>query len=165
MLASKGLLPEKSVGKWRAPPKDNMLPRASGGEIILFKAFIGRGLALPTSKFFCYLLYFYGLIVNHLTPIGVLHISIFVYLCETFLGICPSINLLMYFFWVKCQPSDMTVHAVGGAGIQLRIETKKEYLEYNLLESVRNWQHEWFYMENHLPTLIKHTGWPPKEGE
>ena len=27
------------MGKWRAPPKDHMLSGASGGEIILFKAF------------------------------------------------------------------------------------------------------------------------------
>ena len=69
-LASTGLLPEKSVGKWRATPKDHVLPGASGGEINPFKSFIERGLALPTSKFFRCLLHFYGLTVNHVTPNG-----------------------------------------------------------------------------------------------
>jgi len=140
-----------------------MLPRASGGEIILFKAFFRERISFADFQILLVSASLLWIDYEPSTPNGVLHISIFVYLCETFLGICPSINLLMYFFWVKCQPSDMTVHAVGGAGIQLRIETKKEYLEYNLLESVRNWQHEWFYMENLLPTLIKHTGCPPKK--
>ena len=57
-LVSKRLLPEKSLGKWRAPPKDHQWPGENAGEIVLFKPFVERGIALPTSKFFRYLLHY-----------------------------------------------------------------------------------------------------------
>lgn len=153
---------EKSIGRWRAPV-GHLTPGAGRGEIILFKSFIERGLGLPSSKIFRGLLHFYGLTVNHLTPNGVLHISIFVHLCEAFLGICPSLDLFRYFLWVKCQPSDIAATVDGGAGVQLRIDTKKQYLEYDLIEPVKDWANGWFYMENHPPILAKHTGFAPRK--
>jgi hypothetical protein len=51
---------------------------------------------------------------------------------------------------------------VGGAGIQLRIDNKADYLEYDLLESVKEWNYGWFYMYNHPPSLAKHTGFAPR---
>lgn len=136
-LPSKELLAEKSMVRWRAPLKEHVLPRASGGEIILFKSFI-EGTSFTHFQVLSISAVFLQIDYEPSDPNGVLSISIFVHIYEAFLGICPSINLFWYFFWVKCQPSDMAVHVVGGAGIQLMIETKKEYLEYNLLESVRN---------------------------
>lgn len=66
-LAADGVLPKKSLGKWRAP-NQHRTPMPNPGEIVLFKAFVERGLGLPTSDFFRRLLHFYGLTVNHLTP-------------------------------------------------------------------------------------------------
>jgi hypothetical protein len=36
--------------------------------------------------------------LNHLTPNGVLHLSVCVHFCEAFLGILPSITPFYYFF-------------------------------------------------------------------
>jgi hypothetical protein len=91
-----GLLLEKAVGHWRAP-KDDEYPGVGGQEIVMFRAFVQRGLGLPTSNFFHYLLHYYCLTINHLTPNGILHISIFVHLCEVFIGICPLVLLFRHF--------------------------------------------------------------------
>ena len=133
-------------------PTNHRTPVKNEGEIVLFRSFIQRGLGLPASDFFRGLLYYYGLTLNHLTPNAVLHISIFLNLCEAYLGICPSFTLFRYFFRVKCQPDDLAPLAVGGAGIQLRTKSKKQYLEYDLIDSVKEWARGWFYMVNHHRT-------------
>lgn len=161
-LVEQGLLPERAIGHWRAPKGDEY-PGAGGHEIVMFTSFVQRGLGLPTSKFFRYFLHYYGLTVNHLTPNAILHISIFVHLCEAFIGICPSFLLFRHFFWVKAQPSDQKATLVGGAGIQLRIDSKADYLVYDLPDSVKEWNYKWFYMYNHPPVLAKHTGFAPRK--
>ena len=96
-LVSAGLLQDKAIGHWRAP-KGDMYPGAGEQEIVMFTLFTQRGLGLPSSKFFQYLLHYYDLTVNHLTPNGILRISIFIHLCKVFIGICPSILLFHHFF-------------------------------------------------------------------
>ena len=55
--------------------------------------FLIRGLALPVSPFFCGLLDFYELNLTHLNPNSILQVSIFVHLCEAYLGILPHFGL------------------------------------------------------------------------
>lgn len=66
-------------------------------------------------------------------------------------------------FGSNVTPSDQKATPVGRAGIQLRIDNKVDYLEYDLIESVRDWKYGWFYMENHPPSLAKHTGFAPRK--
>ena len=61
-----------------------------------------------------------GVQVHHLTPNSILHISIFVHLCEAFLGIEPQFDLFQYFFHLKPHPNEAKVDVVGGAGLQFR---------------------------------------------
>ena len=58
--------------------------------------------------------------VHHLTPNSILHISIFVHLCEAFLGIETHFDLFQYFFHLKPHPSESRMDVVGGAGLQFR---------------------------------------------
>ena len=62
-------------------------------EIVLFKAFVERGLAIPACDFLRGLLFFWGVQLHHLTPDSILHTAIFVQLCEAFLGIHPHFDL------------------------------------------------------------------------
>jgi RsiW-degrading membrane proteinase PrsW (M82 family) len=55
--------------------------------------------------------------LNHLTPNGVLHLSVFVHFYETFLGILPSITLLWYFFHLKPHPKSDSTSVLGGCRI------------------------------------------------
>uniref|UniRef100_J3M5L1 Transposase (putative) gypsy type domain-containing protein n=1 Tax=Oryza brachyantha TaxID=4533 RepID=J3M5L1_ORYBR len=91
---------------WSTPHSD---------EIVVFSSFFERGFSLPISSF-CGLLDFYKLELHHLNPNSILHISIFVYIRETFLGIPPHFNLFCHLFRVKPQPNRTKPSAVGMLG-------------------------------------------------
>ena len=67
------------------------------GEFVLFISHISTGLGLPKSSFFL-LLEDFGLQLQHLTPHSILLTSIFVHLCEMFVGVRPCVILFRHFF-------------------------------------------------------------------
>ena len=154
-LHSDGLLPEKQLGEWKAPG-NHRVPVLNEEEIVLFTPFVERGLGLPTSNFFRELLYYYGIRMNHLNPNSILQLSIFIHLCEAFLGIPPSICLFRYFFKLKLHPHAANPDVVGGAGFQFRIGRKTEFLTYTLCDSNKNRKSKWFYSGNVLPSVETH---------
>ena len=85
-LVSDGLIQSKAIAEWRVP-SEHRVPAPGPGEIVLFVSFIRAGLCLPASAFLHQFLNYFGISLNHLAPNAVLHLSIFVHLCETFLGI------------------------------------------------------------------------------
>ena len=91
-LVSDGLLPDKSVIQW-CPALGEGRPYEITGKIISFAPYFERGLGLPCSVFFFGLLRYYRIQLHHLTPNSFVHISIFVHLCEAFLGIEPHFEL------------------------------------------------------------------------
>jgi len=108
------------------------------------------------SDFFRELLYYYGIRMNHLNPNSILQLSIFIHLCEDFLGIPPSICLFRYFFKLKLHPHAANPDVVGGAGFQFRVGRKTEFLTYTLRDSKKNGKSKWFYSGNVLPSLETH---------
>ena len=123
-------------------------PREEGNESVVFLPYVLRGLGFPISDFFRGLLYYWGVQLHHLTPNFILHISIFVHLCEAFLGIEPHFDLFQYFFHLKPHPNDSKVDVVGGAGLQFRQGRKPKYIPYDLSDKVINWKSMWFYIRN-----------------
>ena len=102
-LVSAGLLVPRSVVQWRpALGKDH--PYENTGEIVAFTSFLERGLGFPCSSFFSGLLRYYRIQLHHLTPNSFVHISIFVHLCEAFLGIESHFELFRFLFHLKPQP-------------------------------------------------------------
>ena len=83
-------------------------------EIVLFKAFVERGLAIPACDFLRGLLFFWGVQLHHLTPDSILHIAIFVQLCEAFLGIHPYFDLFKSLFSLNLCPNLRSIAKVGG---------------------------------------------------
>ncbi|KAK1669085.1 hypothetical protein QYE76_057244 [Lolium multiflorum] len=67
----------------------------------MFTAFLFRGLSLPAHEFLRSLLFFYGIQLWQLTPNSILHLSIFITVCEAFLGIDPHWGLWRKIFYVK----------------------------------------------------------------
>ena len=118
-LVSDGLLQSKDIAEWRAPG-EHRVPALSPGEIVLFVSFIHAGLCLLASAFLRQFLNYFGISLNHLAPNVVLHLSVFVHLCEIFLGIPPSLSLFCYFFRLKPQPHHNDTSILGGCGIQFR---------------------------------------------
>ena len=98
----------------------------------------------------------------HLNPNSILQLSIFIHLCEAFLGIPPSIRLFRYFFKLKTHPDVANPDVVGGAEFQFRIGQKIEYLTYTLKDSNKKWNIRWFYSSNELPSMEIHSAEPPR---
>jgi len=115
-LVSDGLIQSKDIADWRAPG-EHRVPTPGPGEIILFVSFIRAGLCLPAFAFLHRFLSYFGISLNHLALNAVLHLSVFVHLCETFLGIPPSLSLFCYFFHLKPQPRRDDTNVLDGYGI------------------------------------------------
>ena len=88
-LVKQDFLPSKSVIQWR-PALGDARSYEDTVEIVGFLPYFERGLGLPCSNFFSGLLYYYGIQLHHLTPNSFVHISVFVHLCEAYLGICNT---------------------------------------------------------------------------
>lgn len=155
-LVDDGLLQKCEFADWKVPG-EHRVPILNTGEIVLFVAFVRAGLCLPTLPFLQSFLNFFEISLNHLTPNGILHLSVFVHLCETFLGVPPSISLFRYFFHLKPHPSGNKTDVLGGCGIQFRQGKQGEYFKYDLVDSVRDWRIGWFYCANLSSSLAPHS--------
>ena len=131
-------------------------------KIILFKAFVERGLAIPACDFLRDLLFLGGIQLHHLTPDSIMHITIFVQLCETFLGIHPHFDLFKCLFSLNPFPNPRNTARVGGAYLQFRPGMAEKYIPYTLHRQIGDWKAEWFYIDNCAPTIPERTPGPPK---
>jgi hypothetical protein len=100
-LVSIGVLPPKELCSWRIC-HGVTVPTEDTHESVIYVPFLLRGLALPISPFFRGLLDFYRLNLTHLNPNSILQISIYVHLCEAFLGVLPHFGLWKYLY--HCRP-------------------------------------------------------------
>ena len=89
-LVKEGLLQPREKMQWHRVIGD-VPPREESQEIVTFLSFVLRGFAIPASDFFRGLLHYWGVQVHHLTPNSILHIAIFVHLCEATWGLRPTL--------------------------------------------------------------------------
>ena len=115
-LVKEGLLHSRSVVQWR-PALGHDRPYENTGKIVSFTPYFEWGLGLPCSNFFSGLLYYYGIQLHHFTPNSFVHLSIFVHLCEAFLGIESHFEFFHHLFHLKPQPNSTKLDIVGGVGI------------------------------------------------
>ena len=134
-LVGKHLLQPRSVIHWRGSVGESF-PHEEGNESVIFLPYVLRGLGFPVSNFFRGLLHYWVIQVHHLTPNSILHISIFVHLCEAFMGIEPHFDMFQYFFHLKPHPNESKVDVVGGAGLQFCQGRKPKYIPYDLSDKV-----------------------------
>ncbi|KAK1618051.1 hypothetical protein QYE76_023568 [Lolium multiflorum] len=87
-------------------PGSSSRPKPSKGFTVMFAAFLFRGLSLPAHEFLRSLLFFYGIQLWQLSPNSILHLSIFINLCEAFLSIDPHWGLWRKIFDVKRHNSN-----------------------------------------------------------
>ena len=121
-------------------------PKPPKGFTVMFVAFLFRGLSLPAHEFLRSLLFFYGIQLWQLTPNSILHLSIFITLCEAFLGIDPHWGLWRKIFYVKRHNGSNGPPVVGGVGFVVRKEVN--YFDYPMKESVQGWRNKWFYLRD-----------------
>ena len=89
-LRNDGFLPPADRILVRAPSPKEVLPEARDNERVLFVESVYRGLGFPLHDFVWGLLYAYGVQIHDFTLNGILHIAVFMTLCECFLGVHPS---------------------------------------------------------------------------
>ncbi|KAM0857498.1 hypothetical protein ACQ4PT_048462 [Festuca glaucescens] len=89
---------------------DESSPRPPIGFWVTFVDFLVRGLAVPVHEFLRGLLFIYGIQLHQLTPNSLLHISIFITLCECFLGIHPHWGLWKRIFYLRCNNSRNVIY-------------------------------------------------------
>jgi hypothetical protein len=100
-LVSIGVLPPKELYSWRIC-RGVTVPTEDTHESVIYVPFFIRDLALPISPFFHGLLDFYRLNLAHLNPNSILQVSVFVHLCEAFLGVLPHFGLWKHLY--HCRP-------------------------------------------------------------
>jgi hypothetical protein len=156
-LVSIRVLPPKELCSWRICRGVTVLTEDTH-ESVVYIPFLIRGLALPISPFFRGLLDFYNLNLTHLNPNYILQISVFVHLCEAYLGILPHFGLWKYLYHCRPGMAGGQHQLVGGASLEMRHGRKTEYLDIPLKDSIKGWRLEWFIVENHGKSL------PPRSG-
>ena len=113
-VVDSGILQSHVVIQWR-PAEEEDRPYEATHEIVLFRDFVERALAIPTSDFLYALLKYWGIQLHHLTPQSILHLSIFSHLCEAFLAVEPYFHLFQHFFCLRPHTSANKPVEVGGA--------------------------------------------------
>jgi hypothetical protein len=73
--------------------KDPTFPASAKGYVVSFVPFYVQGFGTLSHRFLRSLLQYYGLELHNLTPSGVLHITVFMTLCEAYLGVNPEFDL------------------------------------------------------------------------
>jgi hypothetical protein len=118
--------------------------------------------------------------LHHLTLNSILHITYFITLCESFLGVDPHWTLWKFLF--RLRPSVPLAKNPELGSVVISVRTESHYLEFNMAASVQGWRKKWFYIKDQKTAssdqfgiapfdanknLMKLTSWdsPPIEAE
>ena len=144
LLVAHGLIQEKFLSNYLLPG-EHVIPSPSPDQSVLFIPFVRAGLCFPPSDFLLEFLGSYQIQLHHLTPNGVLLLSAFAHLCETFIGIPPPLLLFRYFFRMRLSDSKNPPF-FGCCLLQSRQGRKETFPSLTLSDSVRDWAEKWFYV-------------------
>jgi hypothetical protein len=143
MLTKLGLLKKHD---WPIFPGDERFPRPPIGYRVTFIDHLIRGLSTPVHEFLRGLLFIYGIQLHQLTSNSILHISIFITLCECFLGTHPHWGLWKRIFYLRRNNSRNIVYNVGGICICIRPDV--DYFDVKFPDSVQGWRKRWLYIQD-----------------
>ncbi|KAK1696260.1 hypothetical protein QYE76_012957 [Lolium multiflorum] len=128
-------------------PKEESYPCPPMEYRVSFVDHLIRGLSSPIHDFLRGLLFMYGLQLHHLTPNSILHISIFITLCESFLGVQPNWSLWKRIFLCRRNGSANAAYNIGGVVICVRPDV--EYFDVKFPDSVHEENHN--SVEDNIP--------------
>ena len=94
------MLPDHVTIGWR-PANGEPFLMPNTDEAVVFEDYFWCGVGFPVHPFLRDLLEFWAISLCNLHPNTILHISIFIHFCETFLGVLPHFNLFRHLFWLK----------------------------------------------------------------
>ncbi|KAK1692106.1 hypothetical protein QYE76_008803 [Lolium multiflorum] len=142
-LKKMGLL---TNGELTRIPGDEAVPNPPEDFRVTFSDFLLRGFSTPVHEFLRGLLFVYVIQLFQLTPNSLLHISIFVTLCECFLGVHPHWGLWKRIFYLRRNNSGSAIYNVGGVCICVRPEVG--YFDLKFPDSVQGWRKKWLYIKD-----------------
>ncbi|KAK1613135.1 hypothetical protein QYE76_036808 [Lolium multiflorum] len=116
-------------------PGDESFPTPRIGYRVTFIDHLIRGLSTPIHEFLRGLLFVYGIQLHQLTPNSILHISIFITMCECFLGTHPHWGLWKRIFYLRRNSSRNIAYNVGGVVICVRPDV--DYFDVKFPDSVK----------------------------
>jgi hypothetical protein len=145
-LITVGMMAEATISGWRVSPSENY-PDLRPCKIEVFEDFYWHGFGNPCHPFLRKLCYYYKVSICNLHPNSVLTVSIFVTLCESYLGIQPYFNLWWHFFCLKKKGGAGGSKIARGAYLYLHDGMKVEYLNVPLSSSTSDWYKKWFYVQ------------------
>ena len=100
---------------WRVPPRTKVEPRPKENEVVSFTHFHSFGFGEPVPPLLRWLLYYYGLRLHDLTLEGILHLFVFIMLCEGFLGVPAHYEPWRSLFRVVCSAPGGSIFLGWGA--------------------------------------------------
>ncbi|KAK1617754.1 hypothetical protein QYE76_023271 [Lolium multiflorum] len=130
-------------------PGEESYPMPPIGYRVSFVDHLIPGLSAPIHEFLRGLLFVYGLQLHHLTPNSILHIAIFITLCESFLGVHPNWVLWKRIFLLRRNGSHNIAYNIGGVVICVRPDV--EYFDVKFPDSVQGWRKRWLYVREECP--------------
>ncbi|KAK1692934.1 hypothetical protein QYE76_009631 [Lolium multiflorum] len=148
-----GVIPEFNRERWRVPPADEVEPSPRPGEFVIFSSFLDRGFALPTSDFLRQLLAFYSIKISDLGPHSVQQISLFVALCECYLGCPPYFPLWVSVFHGRATRASKGSEAlIPNGGITFQVKSGESFIDMALPKKAQSqWRRFWFYAKEYTP--------------
>ncbi|KAK1679351.1 hypothetical protein QYE76_040199 [Lolium multiflorum] len=108
-----------------------------------------RGLSPPIHEFLRGLLFVYGL-----QPNSILHVSIFITLCECFLGVHPNWALWKRVFCLRRNGSHGVAYNIGGVVICVRSDV--DYFDVKFPDSVQGWRKKWLYVHEESSDSVEY---------
>jgi hypothetical protein len=137
-------------------PADPVSPTPVGGYVVACTTFFKRGFGVPSHRFLCLLLQFYGLELHHLTPLGILHVAAFVTLHEAYMGVEPHFDLWNYFFRNPLRQG-LDTEAVVWSSVDIFIQSGPRvdsYFHLSMSDPPVGWWKVWFFLKNDAVTPL-----------
>jgi hypothetical protein len=119
-----------------------------------FHPFHERGFGMPVCRFMRALPHYYGVELHNFNPNSIAQATIFVAVCEGFLGIDPHWDMWTHLFSAEFFAASTDVKKVrmavraGSCTLQLRSGRASQYIPASLVSSNKGWQNRWFYLWN-----------------
>ncbi|KAK1678499.1 hypothetical protein QYE76_039347 [Lolium multiflorum] len=135
-------------------PSEESYPKPPMEYRVSFVDHLIHGLSPPIHDFLRGLLFVYGIQLHHLTPNSILHISIFITLCECFLGVTPNWALWKRIFCIRRNGSHNVTYNIGGVVICVR--TDVDYFDVKFPDSVQGWRKRWLYIHEESANSVEH---------
>jgi hypothetical protein len=141
-LVSRHLLQSRALIQWQSAEGHGRPFEKKLLKLFFSKLSLSVALPFPLATSCGVFFFFWGIQVHHLTPNSILHIAIFVQLCEAFLGIHPHFDLFKSLFSLNPYPNLRNIARVGDADLQFRLGMAEKYIPYSLRRRIGDWKAE-----------------------